>query len=88
MLDLFRCLWKMNHGGLHRERSRGETHLVRWKKQKKCRDVFFRTLKCLLFEKYLVRFLDKLPKVTMLCDFTDKLIMRDKGENMRRKSRT
>lgn len=33
-LDLLRCLWKMNHGGLHRGRSRGETHLVRKKIEK------------------------------------------------------
>lgn len=33
-LALLRWLWKMNHGGLHRGRSRGETHLVRKKKQK------------------------------------------------------
>ena len=33
-LDLLRCLWKMNHGGLHRGRSRGETHLATKKKEK------------------------------------------------------
>lgn len=33
-MDLLRCLWKMNHGGLHRGRSRGETHMVRKKKEK------------------------------------------------------
>lgn len=34
VLDLLRCLWKMNHGGLHRGRSRGETHLDRKNKEK------------------------------------------------------
>lgn len=34
VLNLLRCLWKMNHGGLHRGRSRGETHLVKREKEK------------------------------------------------------
>ncbi len=34
VLNLLRCLWKMNHGGLHRGRSRGETHLVKKEKEK------------------------------------------------------
>lgn len=33
-LALLRCLWKMNHGGQQRGRSREETHLVRKKKEK------------------------------------------------------
>lgn len=34
VLALLRCLWKMNHGGLHRGRSKRETHLVRKKREK------------------------------------------------------
>lgn len=33
-MALLRCLWKMNHGGQQRGRSREETHLVRKKKEK------------------------------------------------------
>lgn len=37
-MALLRCLWKMNHGGRHRGRSRDETHLVKREKKKRIED--------------------------------------------------
>lgn len=81
VLDLLRCLWKMNHGGLHRERSRGETHLVREKKQKQRIEKRAETI---LLGQLKVVCRDILCEiVTISCSFTNRLIMKD-NENRRK----
>lgn len=42
----FKCLWKMNHGGRHRGRSRKETHLARTKNETIGRKIQQKTLLC------------------------------------------